>query len=206
MLFKKKKFILITFVILLISALGIYYFVFWNRDNMENEEKNTQNESIYTNTESENNKIVLPTTGNDMVIKTKSKSTIRVINEFNESMFKGKKSILFMWGSWCGNCATEMSDLKKILDYYKGSNINVVFVSHDFDAETLITYVEKDDVDFDTEILLDLGRVIRAHLDPDASTVPVTYFLDENVTVKYKYDTPITFNKVQEILKHLKWN
>lgn len=205
MLFKKKKTILIIFVILLIVTLGIYYFVFWNRDAME-EKKNIENESTYTETESENNKIVLPTTGNDMVIKTKSKSTIRVINEFDESMFKGKKSILFMWGSWCGNCATEMSDLKKILDYYKNSDIHVVFVSHDFDAETLIAYVERDDVDFDTEILLDLGRVIRAHLDPDASTVPVTYFLDENVTVKYKYDTPITFNKVKEILNDLKWN
>lgn len=205
MLFKKKKTILIIFVILLIVTLGIYYFVFWNRDAME-EKKNIENESTYTETESENNKIVLPTTGNDMVIKTKSKSTIRVINEFDESMFKGKKSILFMWGSWCGNCATEMSDLKKILDYYKNTDIHVVFVSHDFDVQTLITYVERDDVDFDTEILLDLGRVIRAHLDPDASTVPVTYFLDENVTVKYKYDTPITFNKVKEILNDLKWN
>lgn len=203
---KYKKNIILSFLVILAALIfAIYYvsniFITKNKEDIQN----TENENMSTYSEVVKPSIILPTKGNDMVVPTTTSSTIRVINEFDKSMFEGKKNILFMWGTWCTHCLSEMKELKNILDCYKDSDINIVFISHDFDIETLIAYIDKKNMDLDTEILLDLGRVIRTSIDPDASTVPITYFLNEMTEVKYTYNRAITFDEVQQILKDLKW-
>lgn len=152
-----------------------------------------------------NNTDNISSTGNDEIVKINSKSTIRIINSYDKRMFEGKKCILLMWGSWCPNCAEEFDDLKEILDYYKDTDIRIVFISHDYELDTLVSFVEREDIDYDTEIYLDLGRVIRSALDPEASTVPVTYFLDENTNVIKKHDQVITLKEVKDIIKEIGW-
>lgn len=203
MFLKNNKYavLFIVLILLLIATIVCYYTFKVQKKPLDNNET----EVLPSVTETTTNPIVLSTQGNDMIVETHTNSTIRVINEFDKAMFKGKKSILFMWGSWCSNCFVEMKDIKKILNYYKDSNINIVLISHDFEIESLISYLNQDGVDIDAEVLLDLGRVIRATLDPEASTIPITYFINENVEVQYKYDTAITFDKVQQILQDLKW-
>ena len=193
--------ILIALVIVITST--IIYFIIKDNDNNNNKVNSTisgteiSKEEFNTNLEN--------ITDNNYIIKTNSKSTIRNISSFDKTMFEGKKSILFMWGSWCPNCAEEFDDLEEILEYYKDKDIHIQFIAHDFELNTLVDFLEREDINYDTEVFLDLKRVIRGAIDPEASTVPVTYFLDEKVNIKYKHDEVITLEKVKEIVKDLGW-
>lgn len=197
----KKTIAIILIALVIVVTSTIIYFIIKGTDNKENSSTilgtEVSKEDFNTNLEN--------ITDNDHVIKTNSKSTIRNISSFDKTMFEGKKSILFMWGSWCPNCAEEFDDLEEILEYYKDSNIHIQFIAHDFELNTLVDFLEREDIDYDTEVFLDLGRVIRGAIDPEASTVPVTYFLDESVNIKYKHNEVITLEKVKEIVKDLGW-
>lgn len=199
---KSKKITIIAIIISVLVCGGIFFLSFYTKPTETNNNENANSTHIskeYFNNNLEN------ITDNNHVIKTNSKSTIRNISFFDKTMFEGKKSILFMWGSWCPNCAEEFDDLEEILEYYKDSNIRIQFIAHDFELNTLVDFLERKNINYDTEVFLDLRRVIRGAIDPEASTVPVTYFLDENVNIKYKYDEVITLEKVKEIVKDLGW-
>lgn len=195
----KTYIILATILTILIFFIVIYCY-FPNK----NESKN-HSEVIQNSSEVPDNEVVLDTEGNHMIISTKSTSTIRVINKYDANMFKNtsKKSILIMWGSWCNNCAEEFDDIEKAVKYYKNSDVNIVLIAHEFDVNDLISFLESKQYDFDTEILLDLGRVIRAALDPEASTVPIAYVLDEKGKVINKHDGALTFEDIQNIIKSI---
>lgn len=197
----KKIIIIILCVILcLVLSIGAYVIIqdynggnTWkpNNDNPSNENE-AQNEIIFNETD------------NSQIIKTNSNSTIRVINYFDESMFKGKNTILFMWASWCPNCATEMEALNEILAKYKNDkNFEIVFIAHEFKdsgIDTLLELLEGGTVDFDTEILLDFGRVIRHELDPEAGTIPKTYFLDKDLNILHRIDEAVTVNQIDTLI------
>ena len=197
----KKIIIIILCVILcLVLSIGAYVIIqdyngrnAWkpNNDNPSNENE-AQNEIIFNETD------------NSQIIKTNSNSTIRVINYFDESMFKGKNTILFMWASWCPNCATEMEALNEILAKYKNDkNFEIVFIAHEFKdsgIDTLLELLEGGTVDFDTEILLDFGRVIRHELDPEAGTIPKTYFLDKDLNILHRIDEAVTVNQIDTLI------
>lgn len=200
---KSKKITVIAVIaISVLVCIGIFFLSPYTRSTEINNNENTN--SIYISKEDFNANLE-NITDNNHVIKTNSKSTIRNISSFDKTMFEGKKNILLMWGSWCPNCAEEFDDLEEILEYYKDTNINIQFIAHDFELNTLVDFLEREDIDYDTQVFLDLKRVIRGAIDPEASTVPVTYFLDENVTIKYKHDETITLEKVKEIVKDLGW-
>lgn len=195
---KDKKSIILAITISIIVCVGVFFL--YSYINKNNEDPN----SNYISKEDFNSHLD-NITDNDHIIKTNSKSTIRNISFFDKTMFEGKKSILLMWGSWCPNCAEEFDDLEEILAYYKNTDIHIQFIAHDFELNTLVEFLEREDINYDTEVFLDLKRVIRSAIDPEASTIPMTYFLDEEVTIKYKHDEVITLEKVKEIVKDLGW-
>lgn len=135
---------------------------------------------------------------NQDVILTDSNTTIRVIEVYDESMFKNKNTALIMWATWCKNCEEELEDLKSILDYYKNLDLQVILVAHEFEKQDLINFVEEK-IDFECEIYLDLNRIIRHNIDEKENSVPVTYFLDEKCNVLNKHRGPISFEKFQEL-------
>lgn len=189
-----KKIAIIIICVVLLSALGFgIYLIIKGYDTDSNDNEHTENNS--------KNEIVFNETDNSQVITTNSNSTIRVINYYDEEMFKGKNTILFMWASWCPNCATEMAALNEILAKYKNDpDLNIVFIAHEFKEsgiDGLIELLEGGTVDFDTEILLDFGRVIRHEIDPEAGTVPKTYFLDKDLNVLHKIDYAITVEQIE---------
>lgn len=142
----------------------------------------------------------------DTVITTKSNSTIRFISEYDENMFKGKNTILFIWASWCPNCATEMQALNDILKKYKDDeDLNIVFIAHEYEQEdgnidSLLNLLEGGTVDFDTEILVDYKRVIRKHIDPEEQYIPRTYFLDKNANVLEEIESAVTVEQVDKLI------
>ena len=194
--------IIMTFIILVVG-ISMYYLGMRNKNNEQNtttaKGKNVQ---VAETTDTEN-ELNLATEGNNMIIKTNSKSTIRVINEYDLSLFKGKKSLLIMWGSWCPNCEEELSELEKILEHYKNDeSINIVLIAHEYEdtVNDLINLLETK-VEYDTEVLLDLGRVIRKKIDPEASTVPVSYLIDKNGNVLAKHNESITLEAAIDMIE-----
>lgn len=189
-----KKIIIIILCIILVLVLGFGAFLVI-RDYNENNENN-QNEA--------QNEIVFNETDNSQIITTNSNSTIRIINYYDEDMFKGKNTILFMWASWCPHCATELDALNEILAKYKDdADFNIVFIAHEFKdsgINDLVELLEGGTVNYDTEILVDFGRVIRHAIDPEASTVPKTYFLDKNSNLLYKIDDAITVEQIDSLI------
>lgn len=165
-------------------------------------ETNPQNNnSQITN---ENNSLNLPTAGNDTVITTKSATTLRVVNEYDKNFFTAEKNLLIMFASWCPNCQAEIAEIEKILNKYKNnSNINIVLIAHEYEdtVEDLIKLVEQD-VNFgNTEVKIDLGRVIRRKIDPEASTIPISYVVDKTGKVLAVYNESLTLEKATEMLE-----
>jgi len=195
----KKKIILSLICVILCAgiAFGIYYYVTNN---------NTSRTPVENTDNNENTNLVLNKENNEQVIKTNSNSTIRVINHYDETMFKGKNTILFMWSSWCPNCQSEMGALNDILKKYKhDEDVNIVFIAHEFEQPDgningLLELLEGSTIDFDTEILLDFGRVIRKQIDPEEGYIPRTYFLDKNCTVLEEIEEPVTYEQVENLI------
>lgn len=135
---------------------------------------------------------------NTEVIQTNSNTTIRVINTFDESMFKHKNTALIMWATWCKNCEEELQDLKNILDYSTNTDLQIILIAHEYEKQDLIDFVENE-MDFGCEIYLDLKRTIRHNIDKDEDSIPVTYFLDKKCNVLNKHRGPISFEEFKNL-------
>lgn len=202
-----KRYILLTVLVWLI-VIAVVLFVVYSPELYDEFTKlfNTNKVNVYEETLTPDvpispdidNVISIPSVGNDFVYQTTSKATIRVINEYDESIFKGKKTVLLIWSSWCNSCQKELTELEKITNYYKKSDIQIVLVSHNYDIDSLVEFLESGEVNYNSEILLDLGRIIRKNIDPTAYTIPVSYVLDPEINILYKYDGPVTLELVQE--------
>ena len=198
----KKKYltiIVILICIVLILAGVVIYFVVNNKTENTNTIE-TPNSSV-TSLE---NTLDIPREGNDYVITTKAKTTIRIVNEYDTSFFTKSKNLLIMFGSWCPNCQSEISEIAKIIKYFKNDKeVNIVVIAHEYEdtINDLISLVEND-VDFDDiEVKIDLGRIIRKTIDPEASTVPISYVVDKKGNVLKVHDESITLEKAIEMVK-----
>lgn len=201
----QKKHILIliiTFILgIIIGAVCTYVYT---RNNDGNSNIVTGNESENNNNEQgEYNPLNLPTEGNNTVLTTESDTTLRVVNEYDKNFFTAKKNLLIMFASWCPNCQEEISEIEKILKHYKNSkDVNVVLIAHEYDntVTDLIDLVEND-VDFgNVEIKVDLGRVIRKTIDPEASTIPISYIVDKNGKVLEMHNESLTLEKAIDMV------
>lgn len=196
----QKKYIPIIVVVfilgLIIGGTTIYYFT-------KPTENNENNSNTIINNE-ENNSLNLPTEGNDTILTTESDTTLRVINEYDKNFFTAKKNLLIMFASWCPNCQAEISEIQKILKHYKDNkNVNVILIAHEYDdtVSDLIDLLEND-VDFGSvEVKIDLKRVIRKTIDPEASTIPISYVVDKNGKVLNVYNDSLTLEKAVEMVE-----
>lgn len=149
----------------------------------------------------------IPTVGNNSVLKTNTDTTIRIINEYDKSLFTAKKNLLIMFGSWCPNCQEELVEIEKILEYYKDNkNVNILVIAHEFNntdypLTDIISLVENNVKFGNIEILVDFGRVIRKAIDPEASTVPISYVVNKSGEVLAVHSQSLTLEKAQEMLK-----
>jgi len=200
---KRIRFFLIIKFILILVVFSCISWLLLNLNNNKNDlsKKNiVNNNSIVNEKESDKNNSSL---NNDVVINTNSTSTIRIINKYDPSMFKNKKSILLMWGTWCNNCQEELPELVKIVKYYKNTDISVFLISHDFNKETLISFLENTKLDFSTQILLDLKRVVRSGIDINENSIPVAYILNEDLMILKKISGGVTFEEIQSLTNDL---
>jgi len=204
----QKKYILtliITFILgIVIGAVCTY--VYTKNNNTGNNNVVTGNESENNNGQEEsgeNNTLNLPTEGNNTVLTTQSDTTLRVVNEYDKNFFTAKKNLLIMFASWCPNCQEEISEIEKILKHYKNSkDVNVVLIAHEYsDTVTDLIELVENDVDFgNVEIKIDLGRIIRKTIDPEASTIPISYVVDKNGKILEVHNASLTLEKAIDMV------
>lgn len=203
---KKKHIIIFILVFILGAASGAFGFYYFSKPtNYQSptqsilETQNTSNAS-----EEDNSSLNLPTKGNDTVLTTKVDTTLRVVNEYDKKFLTAKKNLLIMFASWCPNCQQEIGEIEKILKHYKNDkNVNIVLVAHEYnDTVEDLTHLVENDADFgDAEIKLDLGRVIRKTIDPEASTIPISYVVDKKGNILDSHSGSLTLEKAIEMLK-----
>lgn len=195
----KEVFIFIILILFIIAMLALTaWYLIKNNNSLSN--NNLPPVYIYGDETNTN----LPTVGNNTLIKTNCDTTIRVINEYTTEFFTAKKNLLIMFGSWCSHCKEELEEIEKIVEYYKDNkNIKIILIAHEYEStiSDLITLVEQDFNFGNTEVFVDLKRIIRKSLDTEANTVPIAYIVDKNGTVLEKNDGAITLDIAKDMLK-----
>lgn len=196
---KKNLPIILIIAIFCLMVLGISVYYFTNLSSSNNTGVTNNNGESQNNEQgSPNITLNLPTEGNDTLIPINSKSTLRVVNEYDKNFFTAEKNLLIMFGSWCANCQEEISEIEKILNHYKDiKGVNIVLIAHEFE-ETVPDLIDllENDVDFgNVEVKIDLKRIIRKTIDPEASTIPISYVLDKKGNVLEIYNDSLTLNK-----------
>ena len=199
-----KKYLPIIIVVfifgLIVGGTAIYYFTKPD-ENLNNTNTNT---SVNNNTEGTSNSLTLPTEGNDTIMTINSETTLRVVNEYDKNFFTAKKNLLIMFASWCPNCKEEISEIEKILKYYKNNkDINVILIAHEYnDTITDLIDLLENEVDFGKiEVKIDLGRIIRKTIDPKASTIPISYVVNKDGDVLEVFNDSLTLKKAIEMLE-----
>lgn len=71
-------------------------------------------------------------------------------NPFAWEKYRGKVVIVDFWATWCGPCRKEMPNVKALREKLKDKGFEVVGVSVDKDIEALDTYLEENEIPWET--------------------------------------------------------
>ncbi len=71
-------------------------------------------------------------------------------NPFAWEKYRGKVVIVDFWATWCGPCRKEMPNVKALREKLKDKGFEVVGVSVDKDLEALDTYLEENEIPWET--------------------------------------------------------
>lgn len=199
---KKKKFIPIIIVItILVILLSIFYYFIYLRPNSDNTAINSENTSNTKKDDSTNSNI--PKINNETIV-TSTGAKINIVTSYDKSMFKGKKSLVFFWASWCSHCLEEMEVIKESMKEYSNKGYNIYAISHDNELEKLVAFMENENIQFD--VYFDIGKIIRFNLDPKANTLPLLYVINEDVSIGKKFDGATTKPVVYEFVQYIEKN
>ena len=186
---KKQKAMLIFTIILTIIVLIIFIHTLIqyisNNDELSNNKNKTESE--YTMSD-----------GNNTVITVDEDSSIRIITEYDEDMFKGHKSLIFFWASWCSHCQDEYDVVKTAISNYQNQGYKIYVISHDYKVSELEEFMKNND--FNYEVYFDETRTIRQNINPEASSVPLTYILNEDAKLIAYHDGPITLQELNDLI------
>ena len=124
------------------------------------------------------------------------------------SQFRGKIVILNFWASWCAPCIEEMPSLVRLQKKFQGTDVVVLAVSVDEDADAYHKFLKDYKVDLPT--VRDPGKQFADGKGVDAPVAaqygtfrfPETYIIDRNGIIRRKFIGAIDWNQ-QEIIEYL---
>lgn len=198
--------IIIFVVFILVCSIIVCFFITSDKQAQNNKPNSpiTNSTKPSTLTPQETPTFNIPTSGNNTVFTTKSDTTLRIVNEYDENFFKSNKNLLIMFASWCPNCQEEISEIEKILKHYKDNkDVSIILIAHEYDntISDLINLVENN-VNFGKiELKVDLPRAIRKKIDPQASTIPISYVVDKTGKVLQVHNESLTLEKAIEMVE-----
>lgn len=190
---KKDKSKIILYVIILLIIIAAICFIYTLAQYLLAKSENSNN--IHTLTPSSNSTSL----SNNQIITVDNNSTIRVVTDYDENMFKGHKSLIFFWASWCSHCQEEYDVLKTALTDYQNKGYTIYVISHDNDINELAEYMRKNDLNY--EVYFDEKRIIRSNINPEANSVPLTYILDKDAKLIDSHEGPITLEELDQLIE-----
>ena len=137
---------------------------------------------------------------NYALLKSKNRSET-IITNVDETLLQNylqpnRKTVVAFWASWCPHCQNEASSLNRfILEY---DDVNVIVVSHDRELDTLKKFFETNKK-YNWFIIYDIDRTIRNSIDSKASTIPLTYILNDKGEILNKVEGEISYETLQKL-------
>lgn len=120
--------------------------------------------------------------------------------EISLSDLKGKKVYINFFATWCPPCKEEMPDLEKLYQETKNSDLIILAISGGEDKSTVENFVKENNYNF--EVLLDPDGV--ANMSYNISSIPTSYFIDENGNIVNKRIGLMTLNQMKAYIENIK--
>lgn len=192
---KKDKSRIILYIIILLVIIAAICFIYTLVQYLSTKGENLNSYNTSTTAPSSSSASL----NNNQIITVDNDSTIRIITDYDENMFKGHKSLIFFWASWCSHCQEEYDVLKTALTDYQNKGYTIYVISHDNDINELAEYMRKNDLNY--EVFFDEKRIIRSNINPEANSVPLTYILDKDAKLIDSHEGPITLEELDQLIE-----
>ncbi|WDU82711.1 TlpA family protein disulfide reductase [Caloramator sp. Dgby_cultured_2] len=157
-----RKTILISIIIILIVAIGISFKLY-------KPQKQTEDNTI-------TNEDTIKTEGNfasDFSLENLNGKTIKL------SDYKGKVIVLNFFATWCPPCKAELPRFVKMVDEYKGKDVEFVFVDIGEDNKTVESFLKANS--YNIVPLMDFdGNVANIY---GVRGIPTTFIIDRNFEI-----------------------
>lgn len=192
---KKDKSRIILYIIILLVIIAAICFIYTLVQYLSTKGENLNSDNTSTTAPSSSSASL----NNNQIITVDNNSTIRIVTDYDENMFKGHKSLIFFWASWCSHCQEEYDVLKAALTDYQNKGYTIYVISHDNDINELAEYMRKNDLNY--EVFFDEKRIIRSNINPEANSVPLTYILDKDAKLIDSHEGPITLEELDQLIE-----
>lgn len=192
---KKDKSRIILYIIILLVIIAAICFIYTLVQYLSTKGENLNSDNTSTTAPSSSSASL----NNNQIITVDNDSTIRIITDYDENMFKGHKSLIFFWASWCSHCQEEYDVLKTALTDYQNKGYTIYVISHDNDINELAEYMRKNDLNY--EVYFDEKRIIRSNINPEADSVPLTYILDKDAKLIDSHEGTITLEELDQLIE-----
>lgn len=116
--------------------------------------------------------------------------------------YAGKVLVVNIWGSWCGPCRTEASDLEFVLDQTAAAGVDLLGIDVRDDRDAATDFVRDRGLRYQS-IFDPPGRVLADLSGYPRNTVPSTIVLDRQHRVAAVYLTAIRIGDLIPVLQRL---
>lgn len=189
---KLNKTKVLLYIIVFLTILSLISFVYTLIQYLSKENNPNSNKTNNTNIQNSEYNI------NNEIISIDEDSSIRIITDYDGSIFKGHKSLIFFWASWCSHCQEELDVLKTAISDYQDKGFKIFLISHDNDVNELAESMKVNDLNY--EVYFDEQRIIRKNINPEASSVPLTYILNVDGKLVDSYEGAITLEELDNLM------
>ncbi|HEY8890892.1 MAG TPA: TlpA disulfide reductase family protein [Clostridium sp.] len=183
---KKSLIVLIAVVLIGVSIITV------NTYNSSNKGKNNTKQNASTK----------PTQINPNVIKTKAidfKLKDLDGKELSLSDLKGKNVFLNFWATWCPPCKAEMSEIERLYQETKNSDLVIVAVEIGEPLSTVKSFIDSKKYNF--KILLDSDQSVASKYN--IASIPTSYFIDVDGNIISKNIGGMNIDKMKTYIKSL---
>ncbi|HZQ19619.1 MAG TPA: TlpA disulfide reductase family protein [Terriglobales bacterium] len=123
------------------------------------------------------------------------------------SQFRGKIVVLNFWATWCPPCIEEMPSLVGLQKKVRGTDVTILAVSVDDDADDYHKFLKDHNVDFltvrEAGQKTDTGVIAPVSSKYGTYKVPETYIIDRNGIIRRKFIGAVDWNQ-EEIVEYLR--
>jgi cytochrome c biogenesis protein CcmG, thiol:disulfide interchange protein DsbE len=122
------------------------------------------------------------------------------------SQLRGKIVVLNFWATWCPPCVDEMPSLEQLQKKFQGTDITILAVSVDDDADDYHKFLRQHAIDLltvrESGQKTDTGVIAPVSSRYGTFKVPETYIIDRNGVIRRKFIGEVNWGQ-PEIVEYL---